>query len=141
MAIIDPSSRMVIQMVNQMVNRTVNQTVLLQCEVTAVRGITSRVEIVWSSGDAELQRMNVTEIIVDNSDVVYADMYRTPRLNTTDDNKVIQCQVVINTTPPVIASGNTTLNVIGEYNIITLIIPLLICCATHSSSSYDRCIT
>ena len=137
MAIIPSSSRMVTQMVNQ----TVNQMVSLECVVTAVRGITSRVEIVWSNDSTVLQRMNVTGNMLDNSDVVYADIYRTPRVSTTDDNKVIQCQVVINTTPPVIASGNTTLNVIGEYNIITLIIPLLICCATHSSPSYDHCIT
>ena len=133
MAIAPSSSRVVSQMVNQ--------TVSLECVVTAVRGITSRVEIVWSSDGQLLQRMNVTGNMLDNSDVLYADIYRTPRVNTTDDDKVIQCQVVINTTPPVIASGNTTLNVIGEYNIITFIIPLLICCATHSSPSYDHCIT
>ena len=35
----------------------VGQSLTLQCEVTAVRGIISSVDIVWSSGGMELERM------------------------------------------------------------------------------------
>ena len=38
-------------------NQTVGQSLSLQCEVTTVRGITSRVDIVWSSGTV-LRRIN-----------------------------------------------------------------------------------
>ena len=53
--------------------QTVSQSLTLQCEVTTVRGITSRVDIVWSSGGTELQRMNnVSSTTMDNS-LVYTD--------------------------------------------------------------------
>ena len=38
--------------------QTVGQSLTLQCEVTTVRGITSRVDIVWSSGGSILRRIN-----------------------------------------------------------------------------------
>ena len=38
--------------------QTVGQSLTLQCEVTTVRGITSRVDIVWSSDGTVLRRMN-----------------------------------------------------------------------------------
>ena len=50
--------------------QTVGQSLTLQCVVTTVRGITSRVDIVWrnSSGGNELQRKdNVSSTTVDNS--------------------------------------------------------------------------
>ena len=93
--------------------QTVGQSLTLQCEVTTVRGITSRVDIVWSSGGTELQRMNnVSSTTMDNS-LVYTDSYTISQLSTTDEGRVIQCEVVINASPPVMASVNTTLDVTG----------------------------
>ena len=95
--------------------QTVSQSLTLQCEVTTVRYITSRVDIVWSSGGAELERMNgVSSITMDNS-LVYRDSYTISQLSTTDDGRVIQCEVVINASPSVMASDSTTLDVTGEY--------------------------
>ena len=92
----------------------VGRSLTLQCEVTAVRGITSRVDIVWSSGDVELVRMNdVSSTIVDNS-LVYVESYTISNLSKSDDGRVIQCEVVINTSPSVMASDNITLDVNGE---------------------------
>ena len=49
-------------------NQKVGQSLTLQCEVTTVRGITSRVDIVWSSGSMELERTNdVSSTTLDNS--------------------------------------------------------------------------
>ena len=96
-------------------NQTVGQSLMLQCKVTTVRVITSSVDIVWSSGDTELQRMriiNVSSTAVNNS-LVYTDAYDIAQLNTTDDSRVIQCEAVINTNPPVIASGDIILDVTG----------------------------
>ena len=95
--------------------QTVGQSLTLQCEVTTVRGITSRVDIVWSSGGDELQRMeNVSSTTMDNS-LVYTDSYTISQLSTTDEGRVIQCEVVINISPSVIANDNITLDVTGEY--------------------------
>ena len=94
--------------------QTVGQSLTLQCEVTTVRGITSRVDIVWCSG-TELERMNdVSSTTMDNS-LVYTDSYTISQLSTTDEGRVIQCEVVINASPSVMASDIITLDVTGEY--------------------------
>ena len=95
--------------------QTVGQSLTLQCEVTTVRGITSRVDIVWRSGGAVLRRMNGTTPTTMGSSLVYTHNYTISHLNTTDDARVIHCEVVINTTPPVMATDSITLNVTGEY--------------------------
>ena len=97
-------------------NQIVGQSLTLQCNVTTVRGITSRVDVVWrnSSGGNELQRMdNVSSTSVGNS-LVYTDSYNISQLSTTDEDRVIQCEVVINASPSVMASDSITLNVTGE---------------------------
>ena len=95
--------------------QTVGQSLTLQCEVTAVQGITSRVDIVWSSGGTELQRMNgVLSTTMDNS-LVYIDSYTISQLSTTDDGRVIQYEVVINTNPPVQEIDNIVLDMTRKY--------------------------
>ena len=94
--------------------QTVGQSLTLQCEVTAVRGITSRVDIVWSSSGMELERMNdVSSTTIDNSSV-YTHSYTISQLSTTDDGRVIQCKVVINTSSSVKATKSITLDVTGK---------------------------
>ena len=95
-------------------NQTVGQPLTLQCEVTTVRGITSRVDIVWSSNDTELQRMDNIVLSPINDSLVYMDTYNNSLLNTTDDGRVIQCEVVINISPSVTAKDNITLDVTGK---------------------------
>ena len=95
----------------------VGQSLILQCEVTTVRGITSRVDIVWSSGDMELERMNgVSSTTMDNS-LVYTGSYTISQLNTTDDGRVIQCEGVINGSK-VTDTDYVTLHVTGECDIV-----------------------
>ena len=95
------------------------QSLALQCEVTTVRGITSSVDIVWSSGGAELKRMNnVTSTMMDSS-LVYTDSYTISQLSTTDEGRVIQCEVVINTSPSVNANDTIILDVNGKLIILT----------------------
>ena len=95
-------------------NQTVGQSLTLQCEVTTVRGITSRVDIVWSSDGTELQRMDNVTLSPMNDSLVYMETYNNSLLNTTDDGRVIQCEVVINTSPLVMASDSITLDVTGK---------------------------
>ena len=93
--------------------QTVGQSLTLQCKVTTMRESFSRVDIVWSSDGTELQRMNnVSSTIIDNS-LVYTDSYTISQLSTTDDGRVIQCEVIINTSPSVMASNSITLDVTG----------------------------
>ena len=91
----------------------VGQSLTLQCKVTTVRGITSRVDIVWSSGGMELERINdVSSTTMDNS-LLYTHSYTISQFSTTDYRKVIQCEVVVNG-PSVTANGSITLNVTGK---------------------------
>ena len=94
--------------------QTVGQSLTLQCEVTAVRGITSRVDIMWSNDDGTILRTtnDVSSTTMDNS-LVYTDSYTISQLSITDEGRVIQCEVVINASPSVMA--NITLDVTGEY--------------------------
>ena len=95
--------------------QTVGQSLTLQCDVTTVRGITSTVDIVWSSGGMELNGTNnVSSTTMDNS-LVYTDSYTISQLSTTDEGRVIQCKGVINASPSVMASNSTILDVTGEY--------------------------
>ena len=73
----------------------VGQSVTLQCEVTTLRGINSRVDIVWSSDGIELERMNNVSSTTMSSLLVYTDYYTISHLSTTDDDRVIQCEGVI----------------------------------------------
>ena len=102
--------------------QTVGQSLTLLCEVTTVRGITSRVDIVWRDNIGVLRRRNDTMALDDNEvsstiveDVqVYTNSYTISQLSTTDDGRVIHCEGVINTRPPVMGSSNIILNVTGE---------------------------
>ena len=95
-------------------NQTVGQSLMLQCEVTTVRGITSRVDIMWSSNGTELQRMDNVVLSLINDSLMYMDTYINPLLNTTDDGRMIQCEVVINASPSVTANDLITLDVTGK---------------------------
>ena len=94
--------------------QTVGQSLTLQCEVTTVRGITSRVDIVWSSGGTVLRRMNDTTPTTMTDSLVYTDSYNISQLSTTDESRMIQCEIVINASPSVMASDSVTLDVTGE---------------------------
>ena len=93
----------------------VGQSLTLQCEVTTVRGITSRVDIVWSSNGTELNRTNSTTLIMTSNSLVYTDLYTIDILSTDDEDRSYDCEVVIYTSPPEMASDSVTLDVTGRY--------------------------
>ena len=94
--------------------QTVGQSLTLQCEVTTVRGITSRVDIVWSSNGTELNRTDGISLSMMDNLLVYTNSYTISQLSTTDDGRVIQCEVVINASPSVMANDSVTLDVTGK---------------------------
>ena len=87
-------------------NQTVGESLTLQCEVTTVRGITSRVDIVWSCDGMELNRINGTIATTMDNSLVYTDNYTISLLNTSHDSTLYECEAVINSSPSVEASDN-----------------------------------
>ena len=96
-------------------NQTVGQSLTLESSITTVRGITSRVDIVWSSNGVELRRViGVTTNSTNDNSLLYEDTYDIPLLSTSDDGRVIECEIIIMTTPSIAASSNVTLDVTGK---------------------------
>ena len=83
---------------------------MLSCSIIAVRGITSRVDIVWSSDDSELETVAADVTSITNNSVEYTGYYSIEQLNETDDGRVFQCTVVIDASPPVMTDDNITLH-------------------------------
>ena len=98
--------------------QTVGRRLMLQCEVTTVRGITSGVDVVWSRDGAEVERITGLSVTSTTANtVVYSDSYNTLEpLRLNDTGTVFQCKVMINTNPPVMDNDNFTLEVTGKLN-------------------------
>ena len=80
--------------------------------MTTVRGITSRVDILWSRKDEILETITgVDSNFSSDNYPMYLSSYTIPLLSTTDDGRAYQCEVVINTSPPVMATDSVTLDV------------------------------
>ena len=102
--------------------QVVGQPLTLECNVTAVRGITSRVDIVWSSDGIEPQRTTGAVMHITNvNSVIYQDLYTISPLSTNDDGTTVKCDVMINVTPLVTATGNVTLFVRGKISRHTVV--------------------
>ena len=102
-------------------NQTVGKSLTLECDFTTVRGITSRVDIVWSSDGTELKRTNnVNMSLTINNNDLYEDTFTIPLLSTTDDGRLIQCEVTINTTPSLVAANNIILDITGKFFFLLL---------------------
>ena len=92
----------------------VGQLLSLECVVITTRGITSTVDIIWSSDDIEIKNTIGASVSSSNSSsIVYKDFYNIS-LTTIEDGRIYNCKGVINTTPNLAAQSNITLNVIGK---------------------------
>ena len=89
----------------------VDQQVNLVCTVTTVRGITSSMDIIWSTNGSVVATNKVNISSLQGNSAIYSATYMAPQLHTIDDGRVYQCEVVINTSPPVMATGSVTLDV------------------------------
>ena len=90
--------------------QTVGQSLVLRCSVITVRGITSRVDVVWSSDDLDLETVEANVSSITNNSVEYTAYYTIVQLNETDDGRVYHCKVVINASPLVITENSIALN-------------------------------
>ena len=95
-------------------NQRVSQSLTLQSSFTTVRGITSRVDIVWSSNGAELKRIMGAMSSENDNTELYEDTYDIPLLSTADDGRVIQCEILIMSIPSIVVVKNVTLDVSGK---------------------------
>ena len=94
--------------------QTVGQPLVLQCDVTTVRGITSRVDIALSSNGSELERIEGASVNFTSDGLdIYTVFYDAIQLNTSDDGRVFRCELIVNTSPPLMADDSITLNVTG----------------------------
>jgi len=92
----------------------VGQSLTLECSVTTVRGITSRVNFIWSSGGTVLkeEETNIQDFTTLNLNI-YSSTYIISQLSTNDDDQMYQCKVVIDASPSIVEYSNVTLDVTG----------------------------
>ena len=102
-------------MVTVLNNQQVGDPLLLECNVTTVRGITSSVDIVWITNDEIVRRVNdISGETVDNS-VVYSDTYNNGSILSEDnDGTKCQCFVIINSPTSVSATEYQILNLTSK---------------------------
>ena len=93
----------------------VGQPLLLECIVITVRGITSTMDIVWSSDDVAFHtERNVSINLSTSLFASYMSTYIIPQLSTPDDGRVYICEVVINASPSITATGSIEMDVVGN---------------------------
>ena len=95
--------------------QAVGESLTIECSVSLGRDISSRVEILWSSNGVDLQRIANASLIAVDSFSVYKSSYTLSQLNTADNGGEYQCTVLINTSPPLMATGSVTLNITSKY--------------------------
>ena len=99
---------------DKIINLTIGDPLTLNCNVTAVRGISSPVNIIWTTGDIELRRVdNITADLV-NGSAIYTDSFEIPSLSAIDNGREYQCTVMINATQPVNSSDQFVVMLDGE---------------------------
>ena len=101
-------------MVTTLNEQIVGQPLMLECAMSSPRGISSRVDVVWSRDGVEVEHINdISSIFSSPEVVVYTNIYTIPLLGTYDDDIVYECEVIINSSPPFKINDNVTLHVSG----------------------------
>ena len=94
----------------------VGKPLILDCSVSTVAGISSTVDIVWSSNNVILaMNENINISFTENISAVYVGYYEIPQVTTADDGRVYECQMSINQNPPLISDSFITLDVTGNF--------------------------
>ena len=95
-------------------NLAIGDPLTLDFTVTTVRGISSSVNIVWTTGDIELRRVdNITADVVNDS-AIYTDSFEIPSLSAIDNGREYQCTVMINAKQPIYSNDKITVVLNGE---------------------------
>jgi len=94
---------------------TLGQSTTLQCTAIGVRGISSRVDIIWTTGNMTVRRVDGVMPTITNNSAIYSDQLVIQQLRIPDDGRVYQCTVIFNTSPRVVRSRFVILDFPGEY--------------------------
>ena len=87
---------------------------MLQCVATIVRSITSTVDIIWTTGDTQVRRVNnVTASSNINSTSAYNDSFIITSLDISDIRSVYKCEVLINSLFPATAKADFIIPIPG----------------------------
>ena len=93
----------------------VGQPLTMECNVTTVRGITSRVDMEWRrNGVIVYIKQGISANFITKDTLVYTDLHTILQLNTSDDGAIYQCDAMINTHPKIITSRLVILDVTGK---------------------------
>ena len=95
-------------------NVTIGDSLTLDCTVTAVRGISSSVDIIWITGGRVVRRVDNITADIENDSAIYTDSFEISSLSAIDNGREYQCAVVINASQPV-SSVQITLILPGKY--------------------------
>ena len=90
-------------------NLTIGDPLTLDCTVTAVRGISSSVDIIWTTGGRVVRRVDNITADIENDYAIYTDSFEISSLSAIDNGREYQCTVVINAYQPVYNSDHITL--------------------------------
>ena len=96
-------------------NLTIGDPLILDCTVTAVRGISSSVDIIWTTGGRVVRRVDNITADIENDSAIYTDSFEISSLSAIDNGREYQCTVVINASQPVYSSDQFTLIFTGKY--------------------------
>ena len=101
--------------VNAPNNQIVGQSLMVKCDITTVRGITSKVNVIWSSNGINLKRTESIRVSsMTSNSLLYKDSYTISQLSTADENRNYQCMTVIAAPSPVKTTNSVTLNVTSK---------------------------
>ena len=93
----------------------VGQSLVLECTGIIVRGVTSRVDIVWSSNDVTLNNISGVNGTLSQDNLPVYTATHNLQLNTDDENRTYQCEIIINSDPPAMSADDITLDVTGKH--------------------------
>ena len=98
-------------------DQIVGQSLTLKCDITTVRGVTSRVDIVWSSNGSQLRKATgISANSMTHNSVLYTASYVIGQLSTADEDRTYECMAMINAQSPVTASDSVILNATSKYH-------------------------
>ena len=89
--------------------------VTLNCIVTAVRGISSSVDIIWTTEGRVVRRVDNITADIENDSAIYTDLFEISSLSAIDNGREYQCAVVINANQPIYSSDQITMIFPGEH--------------------------
>ena len=90
-------------------NLTIGEPLTLDCTVTAVRGISSSVDIIWTTGGRVVRRVYNITADIENDYAIYTDSFEISSLSAIDNGREYQCTVVINAYQPIYNNDHITL--------------------------------